>query len=131
MFSGGPARPIPLPTFAAFTTRDALTMLASFTLPDRIADHLRYHSDWHPELCENVAQALLPCAVQWITTPLHLWGLHYYNAPGSGYAERARFVRAEFWKNLATRTIRILPPFGIGGTVSGGYEKRAKGSGES
>jgi hypothetical protein len=117
MYSSGPAKPIPATTFGCFTARDSLTMFASFTLPDKLAFYLRHGTHWHPELCENIVQWSLPCAVQWITTPLHLWGLHAYNVPTASLAERAGFVRKEFWSNLLTRSVRILPAFGLGGSV--------------
>lgn len=93
-------------------------MFASFTLPDKLAFYLRHSMQWHPELCENIVQWSLPCAVQWVTTPLHLWGLHAYNVAGAPWTERAAFVRKEFWSNLLTRSVRILPAFGLGGSVT-------------
>jgi hypothetical protein len=119
--SSGPARPVPLPTFALFTIRDCLTIFASFNLPAVLSPHLdarmsdqvkRYVSG------ASTAQFVTPAAVQLISTPLHLLGLDLYNRPGVLARERAVRVVRDWAKSAVARMGRIIPAFGVGGVVN-------------
>lgn len=126
-------RPVALPSYLLFTLRDCLTIFASFNVPpllgpllsERMSSSLQHHLSG-----TTVAQFAAPAAVQLFSTPIHLLGLDLYNRPttttttGSGLARdpswRSRW--AQIRKNWASSTLaricRIIPAFGVGGTVN-------------
>lgn len=127
---GGPARPVPLPTFALFTVRDCLTIFASFNLPPLIAPRLaaRMGDDVQRYVgALSVAQFVTPAALQLFSTPLHLLGLDLYNRPGVGVGGpegRAARVLRDWVKASFARMGRIVPAFGVGGVVNTKVRRR-------
>merc|ERR1711998_247991 len=73
------------------------------------------------------AQLVCPCAMQFLSCPLHLYGLDLYNNPESSRtnAMRTSFITKEYLKTALARIGRILPAFGIGGVIN--KEVRAQG----
>ncbi|KAI0021632.1 hypothetical protein F4780DRAFT_737121 [Xylariomycetidae sp. FL0641] len=124
--TGGPPRPVPLPSYLLFTARDCLTIFASFNVPPllgpvldaRLGENVRKHVAG-----ATAAQFAAPAAVQLISTPVHLLGLDMYNRPGGGvggvsWADRWAQVRRNWLISSAARICRIVPAFGVGGTVN-------------
>ncbi|CBX90976.1 hypothetical protein IAQ61_002445 [Plenodomus lingam] len=117
-----PVRPVPLPTFALFTIRDALTIFASFNLPPRLAPH--FSDAMGAEIQRNwitapsAAQFVTPAAVQLFSTPLHLLGLDLYNRPQVSAGDRVARVLRDWGKSALARVGRIVPAFGVGGVVN-------------
>jgi hypothetical protein len=124
---GGPARSVPLPTYALFTVRDCLTIFASFNVPPLLAPHLPKDLPLLPKVSQaSVAQFLAPASIQVLSTPLHLLGLDLYNRPASitvTWRERARKVVGEWGKSTLARMGRIVPAFGVGGVVNSGVRR--------
>ncbi|RWA07474.1 hypothetical protein EKO27_g7624 [Xylaria grammica] len=122
---GGPPRPVPLPTYALFTLRDCLTIFASFNVPplfgpivsERLSVEMRRGVSG-----ETIAQFAAPAAVQLFSTPIHLLGLDIYNRPasagGASWAHRWALIRKNWLISCAARICRIVPAFGLGGTVN-------------
>ncbi|KAI0966265.1 hypothetical protein F4678DRAFT_297270 [Xylaria arbuscula] len=122
---GGPPRPVPLPTFALFGLRDCLTIFASFNVPpllgpvvsERLSAEMRRRVSG-----ETIAQFVAPAAVQLFSTPIHLLGLDLYNRPrgagGVSWADRWTLIRKNWLISCAARVGRIVPAFGLGGTVN-------------
>ncbi|KAI0103630.1 hypothetical protein GGR51DRAFT_247081 [Nemania sp. FL0031] len=122
---GGPPRPVPLPTYALFALRDCLTIFASFNVPpllgpvvsERLSAEMRRRVSG-----ETIAQFAAPAAVQLFSTPIHLLGLDVYNRPttvgGVSWADRWALVRKNWLISCAARVCRIVPAFGLGGTVN-------------
>jgi hypothetical protein len=125
---GGPPRPVPLPSYALFTLRDCLTIFASFNVPpllgpvvsERLSAEMRRRVSG-----ETVAQFAAPAFVQLFSTPVHLLGLDMYNRPagingtgGVSWADRWALVRKNWLLSSAARICRIVPAFGVGGTVN-------------
>ena len=54
-------------------------------------------------------------AVQFISTPLHLLGLDFYNNKQSTTPKRMGFIAREYAKSTLARIGRIGPAFGVGG----------------
>ena len=77
----GTQRPKPLPglSYASFATRDAMTVLASFSLPHLIADRFSGGDQAKRDEIFVSAQIVCPVAIQLLSTPLHVVGLHLYN----------------------------------------------------
>jgi hypothetical protein len=150
MFAAAGRLPAPLPPIAygLFGIRDCLTVAASFNLPVIVADRLKnVNSNWIKGREFTLAQLSVPMAVQFISTPLHLMALDYYNRPtlkqslkvqkvtGTPVTEkppsilsRANFVVQEYPTSVLARMARILPAFGIGGVLNSrlrraGYER--------
>lgn len=120
---GGPARPVALPSYALFTLRDSLTIFASFNVPPLLGPYLtaRLSDDMRRRVSgQTLAQFAAPAAVQLFSTPLHLLGLDLYNRPGPGqpWAERWHAVRRNWAPSVVARICRIVPAFGVGGTVN-------------
>ncbi|KAF8416985.1 hypothetical protein EV426DRAFT_707046 [Tirmania nivea] len=141
LFSTLAPRPVPLPTYLLFSTRDALSIFFSFNLPPVIAPLLPADPStgavagwdkigwggWQPQ---TVAQLAAPAACQVLSTPLHLLGLDLYNRPRradarpEGPAGRWARVRREWAKSTVARVARIVPAFGAGGVVNAGVRRR-------
>ncbi|KAJ3096200.1 hypothetical protein HDU97_006160 [Phlyctochytrium planicorne] len=121
-FGNTTPRPLPSPSYLLFGLRDSMTMAASFTLPPLLSQSLQ-----HPVLsipkptADVIAQLTLPCAIQLVSTPIHLLGLDFYNRPGAeggGMEGRLRTVGKGYVSATLARMGRILPAFGIGGVVN-------------
>ncbi|GAO14497.1 uncharacterized protein UV8b_04290 [Ustilaginoidea virens] len=122
---GSVPRPVPLPSYAFFTLRDCLTILASFNLPPLLAPYIdaRLSADIKARLSgHSAAQFAAPAAVQFFSTPLHLLGLDLYNRPGQAPAvpwrDRLALVRSNWLVSSVARICRIVPAFGVGGVVN-------------
>jgi hypothetical protein len=112
LFGTGPPRTMPVPSFALFAVRDSMTIFASFTMPEVVERHFG--------CCANTAQLITPCAMQFVSTPLHLLGLDLYNRQERGISatNRMGFIAREYLLTAFARCTRILPAFGIGGVVN-------------
>ncbi|KAI0460101.1 hypothetical protein F5B21DRAFT_131319 [Xylaria acuta] len=122
---GGPPRPVALPTYALFTLRDCLTIFASFNVPPLLGPAVseRLGAEMRSRISgETIAQFAAPAAVQLFSTPIHLLGLDVYNRPtaagGVTWADRWVLVRKNWLISSAARICRIVPAFGLGGTVN-------------
>ena len=106
-----------------FATRDTMTILASFTLPDVISRKMQEqgHSKTQSDV---ISQLLTPVSMQILSTPLHLYGLDLYNRGVATNAERITFVGQEYVKTTMARMARIFPAFGVGGVINKYVRKR-------
>ncbi|ORY51078.1 hypothetical protein BCR33DRAFT_712998 [Rhizoclosmatium globosum] len=59
-----------------------------------------------------------PCAVQLLSTKIHLYALDMYNFPGLSMKEHFSLIRKNYWKTSMGRIVRTLPGFGIGGDMA-------------
>lgn len=136
-FGIGPVRPLPLVSYLLFSTRDAMTMTASFTLPPLMTAALTTETSDEAAakkqklILDLSTQLALPCAIQIISTPLHLLGLDFYNRPVPGtagtkvgsvtkptWAERGSKITSGYLPSTMARMARILPAFGVGGVLN-------------
>ena len=122
---GGPPRPVTLPTYGLFALRDCLTIFASFNVPPLLGPLVseRLSAEMRRKVSgETIAQFAAPAAVQLFSTPIHLLGLDIYNRPsgvgGISWADRWSLVRKNWLISCAARICRIVPAFGLGGTVN-------------
>ncbi|KAH0490971.1 hypothetical protein TgHK011_002417 [Trichoderma gracile] len=123
--SSATARPVSLPSYILFTTRDCLTIFASFNLPPLLAPKIdaRLSESWKRSVSGlTAAQFLAPASVQIFSTPIHLLGLDMYNRPSgpatTPWRQRWHAVRANWLVSTAARMGRIVPAFGVGGVVN-------------
>lgn len=120
MFGTVSARPIPPVTYALFAIRDSMTIFASFNLPPLIAPRLPLVAAAEKYMTRtSAAQFLAPAAIQFISTPFHLYGLDCYNRNGgTSFSDRLAKVRVDWIKSTLARMCRIVPAFGFGGVVN-------------
>jgi hypothetical protein len=125
--SGGPPRPVPLPSYILFASRDCLTIFASFNVPPLLGPVIT--KSMGEELSktisgQTVAQFVAPASIQIISTPMHLLGLDLYNRGDKlAWADRWAIVKKNWAVSAAARMCRIVPAFGVGGVVNGKLRK--------
>ncbi|KAI7900707.1 uncharacterized protein BX663DRAFT_517341 [Cokeromyces recurvatus] len=116
MFGVAATRALPKLSYLLFAARDSLTIAASFTAPSYIANILQNSSLVSSEKTANVvSQLICPAAVQFVSTPVHLFALDIYNRPGIMSSMRYQLIRKEYLKSTFARIGRIGPAFGFGG----------------
>jgi hypothetical protein len=122
----GVIAPTKLPniSYALFASRDLMTILASFTLPQHVANIIPLQD---PNNARNLAQLITPMTVQLVSTPIHLLGLDFYNRKNQSYTSRFNFIKREYLKSTAARLARIAPAFGIGGIANRYFRDTFKG----
>lgn len=127
MFGTGAPKPMPMTSMGLFATRDSMTILASFSLPGIVSKQMQSSMGMNAQTADVQAQLVCPCAMQFLSCPLHLYGLDLYNNPESSRtnAMRTSFITKEYLKTALARIGRILPAFGIGGVIN--KEVRAQG----
>jgi len=116
-------KPLPIGSYAAFATRDAMTVLASFSLPHVIADLYAAGDETVRDRVFVKAQIICPVAMQLLSTPLHVVGLHLYNSPGASFSERVAEISRSYTKTAFMRICRILPAFGLAGVLNNGLRE--------
>lgn len=114
-FGVGPPKVMPRTTLVLFAARNSFTVLASFNLPPLLA----------PTLGLNVAQLVTPCAMQFLSTPIHLYALDLFNRADQLVNSRIAFIQRRYLSSSFARVCRILPAFGIAGILN--REVRATG----
>lgn len=113
MFGSGVPRPVPLKSIGAFALRDSMTVFASFNLAPVVAESFAgAEAAAVGSSARTIAQLVCPVAMQWLSSPLHLLGLNWYNQPGAT-GERLSFVQREYLATAMARSARIFPAFGI------------------
>lgn len=119
--AAGTARPVPTPSYLLFAARDCMTIFASFNLPQILGPGLPLSESMERYVSRaSAAQFLAPAGIQFLSTPLHLYGLDLYNRSAGNVVvgERLRKVRVDWVKSSLARMCRIVPAFGIGGVVN-------------
>ena len=106
-------------SFALFASRDSLTILAGFILPSMVAARMY---ETVPSLSKSsidiMTQLTVPCAMQFLSCPMHLMGIDLYNRPAVSSTERWSLIRREYWKTAWARVGRIFPAYGVGGVLN-------------
>ena len=108
LFGIGAPRSMPYTSLLLFSARDSLTVFASFNVPPILA----------PAIGLNVAQLVTPCAMQLLSTPMHLLGLDVYNRDNKTVGDRLAVVRKGYINSTMARICRILPAFGVAGIIN-------------
>ena len=111
----GKKLPVPNVSRALFVVRDCLTVAASFWVAPIVAKKFR---QMNPSLTERQASdradLLVPASIQFISTPLHLYGIALKENPDKTQAELFSIVRKGYLPAVAARMCRIIPAFGFG-----------------
>lgn len=113
LFSSGPAKAMPAASYAVWLARDVGSMGVFFTLPPIVGREIAKHTG-NERAGYYVAQMGLPLIFQTVFTPIHLLGYNIYNNPDGTIADRIKFLRKDYWKNVGMRCIRQAPPWSFG-----------------
>lgn len=103
-----------------------MTIFASFNLPPMVSSVLSSQFGISKLYADVSAQLISPCAIQALSTPLHLLGMDLYNQPVSTTATRVSFIQREYLATTAARMGRIFPAFGIGGVANKLFKKHSR-----
>lgn len=122
LFGTSAPKSVPMGSYGAWLTRDIVSMGVFFTLPP-IAAKYAAQITGSEQSGYYASQFILPLAVQFITTPIHLLGYDVYNNPGNNTSQRIAFMKKDYMKNVSIRMIRMAPPWSIG--TIGNKELRA------
>lgn len=125
MFGTGKPKPVPGLSMLCFGMRDTMTILASFTLPKFLSAILQSKLQMTVKGADDLAQLITPCAMQLLSSPLHLYGLDLYNNPDGTSSDRVNAIKKGYLSTSLARMARILPAFGFGGVIN--TNLRAKG----
>ena len=104
---------VPLGSYAAWLTRDFVSMGVIFTLPPIVGKQVG-EMIGSEKAGFYAAQFGLPLALQTVTTPIHLLGYDIYNNPNNTVGQRLAFMGKDYFKNVGIRMIRMVPPWSVG-----------------
>ena len=110
---GEVSRPFPPMGYILFFLRDLLANGAGFTLPALAAPLLQSVVSEGHRLA--VAQLLVPAAINLVTAPLHFLAVSLYNNPAYDLASHGRVVGNMYVGATASRILKGLAAYGIGG----------------
>ncbi|KAJ3035173.1 hypothetical protein HDU99_010621, partial [Rhizoclosmatium hyalinum] len=110
-------KPLPKLTLGLFAIRDSMTVATAFLAPPIISPYLQ-QAGLSKHTADVTAQIGAPCAVQLLSTKIHLYALDMYNFPGLSMKEHFSLIRKNYWKTSMGRIVRTLPGFGIGGVAN-------------
>jgi hypothetical protein len=114
-FSGGkPPAKTPLRTISLFAVRDCATMAATFYFAPKACEYLVLEHDVNKEFAEISTSLTIPVVSQFITAPIHIHAIDYFNNQNATTAQRIAAIKKEMSKVCFARGLRILPAFGIG-----------------
>lgn len=113
MFGATVPTNVPAGAYAAWLSRDFISMGVFFTLPPLIGEKIQ-HLTGSKESGYYAAQIGLPLLLQTITGPIHLLGYDIYNRPNGTVSQRIQFLRKDYWKNVSIRMVRMAPPWSFG-----------------
>lgn len=92
-----------------------MTVFASFWVAPLVAESFKKAM---PKLTDrqasDCADFVVPASLQFIATPLHLYGIALKENPDKTPREIVRLLRSSYLPAVAARTVRIIPPFGFG-----------------
>jgi hypothetical protein len=123
MFGTSVPANVPPAAYAAWLSRDFVSMGVFFTMPPIIGKQLAPIMG-SEDSGYYAAQIGLPLILQTITTPLHLLGYDIYNKPKASVGDRIKFMQKDYWKNVSIRMVRMAPPWSFG--TIGNREMRSR-----
>lgn len=107
-------RRMPTSVYAAFLTRDIITVFGSFALAPQVSVLIPDSWSSDPTTKASMTQLVVPAMTQLAATPLHLLALDLYSLPGSLSGERLARMRERWLSTTAMRSFRLIPAFGLG-----------------
>jgi hypothetical protein len=104
----------PIRTISLFAVRDCCTMAATFYFAPKACEYLVLEHDYNRHLSEISTSLAIPVFSQFLTAPVHIHAMDFFNRPVASWAERIARIQADMGKICFARGLRILPAFGIG-----------------
>lgn len=89
-------------------------MGATFYAAPVAAEFLKREHEVNKEVADLSMALIVPIISQYLTAPLHIHAMDFYNRPVATSAERIKVVVEQYNKVSFARALRILPAFGIG-----------------
>jgi len=123
LFGTKAAGATPMMSYMSWFARDIISMGVFFTLPPIVGKQIA-NIVGDEDKGYYIAQIVLPLAVQFITTPVHLVGYDFYNNPNNTVKQRFEFMGKDYFKNVSIRMVRMAPPWSFGTILN--KELRAK-----
>lgn len=97
-------------------TRDMMTINAAFIWKKDLINYLDKYMMHNKS--EFIASILLPIAIQFFSTPIHILAIDMYEKPHASVMERCKNIQACYRSILFGRIIRTIPAFGVGGFIN-------------
>lgn len=104
----------PVRTIGLFAVRDTVTMAATFYAAPKACTYLVEKKGWNKHQAEITTALTVPVIAQFLTAPVHIHAIDYFNRQEATTAERFSRIKEEMGKVSFARGLRILPAFGIG-----------------
>jgi len=120
LFGSGPPKPVPMPAYASWWSRDFISMAVIFTLPPIIAKELHEKYNVDEKTAQVSTQLALPLLLQPFVAPLHLYGYVKYNDRDASSLVVKQTMRREILGAVQMRIMRCIPPY-CAGTVLNKY----------
>lgn len=111
--TGTVQRAVPAGSYAAWLSRDLISMAVFFTLPPIVAKEVAKKTG-DEKTAYYASQIGLPLILQTVTTPIHLLGYDIYNNPNNSTVQRVAFMKKDYGKNVSIRMVRMFAPWSIG-----------------
>ena len=89
-------------------------MWSTFYVAPKACDYLVEKRGWDKHQAEITTSLSIPVIAQFLTAPIHIHALDYFNRPVATTGERFVRIKEELGKVSFARGLRILPAFGIG-----------------
>jgi len=113
LFGTAVASNVPMGAYAAWLSRDFLSMGVFFTAPPIVGEMMKGYTG-SAQSGYYAAQIGLPLILQFVTAPLHLLGYDIYNNPKNTIKQRFQFMGKDYLKNVSIRMVRMAPPWSFG-----------------
>jgi hypothetical protein len=117
----GSDKPTPKLSLGLFILRDSLTVFSSFYLSEVVAKKVKQTwPELTPRQCSDLGDVMTPAAIQFISTPIHLFAIMYKQFPELRKTPDViwRKVLPQYLPAAFSRVGRIVPAFGIGMMVN-------------
>lgn len=114
--TGGKSVRTPALSRGLFFIRDASTMLAAFVVAPHVARYIEPKLQLSEKWSSLTTKALVPMALQVLSTIPHLYAFHYANL--LDHAKTKQFVRRDYVPAVFARMCRILPAIGFGNNIN-------------
>ena len=106
----------PMTSNALFAVRDMSTIMTCFIWKKDVINYLDKYMMHNKS--EIIASILMPCAVQILSTPIHILAIDMYENPTRSLSERIKNIPQVYKPVLMGRMMRAFPAFGLGGFIN-------------
>lgn len=106
----------PIQSQILYCLRDSLTIFSNFVAKKNAINFTdKYMSHNTSDLLMSI---LMPVSAQFISTPLHILGVDYFQHRDKRFLDRIRTIPKMYSSICLGRIIRVIPAFGLGGFIN-------------